>query len=57
MPERKYVCVWGGGEISGMIVSLEAGGQEKMTGSVAAAVRKALSAGRFCPHETPSDAE
>lgn len=40
-----------------MIVSLEAGGQEKMTGSVAAAVRKALSAGRFCPHETPSDAE
>lgn len=40
-----------------MIVSLEAGGQEKMTGSVAVAVRKALSAGRFCPPETPSDAE
>lgn len=38
-------------------LSPEAGGQEGMTGSVAEAVRKALSTRRFYSHETPSDTE
>lgn len=38
-------------------LSPEAGGQEEMRGSVAAAVRKALSTGRFYSHETPPDTE